>query len=261
MGSVNRSEEFVSWEVTGNYEDVIRAFFYTIDFFWKVDIEVQTNHGKVRFQSYQLPEYFTTFNGFCRQFDHPSIDLHQATEIHISALTHYQVFLADPSLFVHYMIHSESLKGDQLETWDNQHNYYSIELEEVHWNPDSGECMVYGTTESVYASFADCIASEHEEMLTPILGCMVPWLTRPNSSTICKGKIHVSPVNYTKFSQTIDELYRTKPYRTIKQSKNCLKPCDEVRATSARKSFKSVGYYPAIQEVSLHFPLTVKVTR
>ena len=221
------------------------------------------NNAPVQLSHKLLPQYFKAFNGFCRQLNHPSVDLKHAFEIRISDKADFQVFFADPSRSLHYMIHTESLKGDKIETWTNHHFYYSLGFEEVYWNKDSGECMNYGAAGSDYTSFEDCIASEQEEKLTPIIGCTVPWLTRPNSSSTCQGKVEISPANHAKFYQAIDKLYRTRSYRIVEQSKTCLKPCTEILATSVKKSFKYEQRYDShtLQDVSLHFPRTVKVTR
>ena len=261
MGSVNQSAEFVSWKMaeTQTYEELIQELFYSVEF----DGEVKTDNERFQLIHRHLPKYFKAFNGFCRQLNQSSVVNNQALEIRISDNSDFQVFFADPSRSLHYMIHTESLKGDKIETWPNHHLYYSLEFEEVYWNKNSGECMNYGATGSDYTSFADCIESEQEGVLTPILGCMVPWLARPNSSNTCKGKVEISSANHTKFYQAIDKLYRTRSYRIVDQSKTCLKPCTEILATSVKKSFKFEQSYDSqtFQDVSLHFPRTVKVTR
>ena len=57
MGSVNRTAEFISWEMASNqsYEDLIHELFYSVEF----DGEVKTdNNAPVQLSHKLLPQYF-----------------------------------------------------------------------------------------------------------------------------------------------------------------------------------------------------------
>ena len=90
------------------------------------------------------------------------------------------------------MLNMDPMQGDAIEpdiTTKSQ-KYYSIELEEIHWLKESGECMYYGVEEQ-FDSFADCVANEYEKIFKPTLGCTIPWHSAPG----CTIPWHSAPKN------------------------------------------------------------------
>ena len=72
-------------------------------------------------------------------------------------MLYFQVLNADPEKSLYYMFHPDTLQGDIIETWYSSSKFYSIEIEEINWNEDSGECTNYGEGK-LFESYADCIA-------------------------------------------------------------------------------------------------------
>ena len=264
LGFVDGSEDFVSWEGGKNltYGNVLKEIFFTI--LGDMDISSESDESRNR-RADALEEHFKAFNGFCRKLDNELLDIKKSFRITFSYMSGFQVFIADPGKSLHYMIHPDTLQGDNILSWIGNRRFYSIEIEEIIWNEESGECTNYGTGKK-FDSYADCIANEHEKFLKPILGCMVPWLVAPDHPGICKGRVNLTKENHQKYFKTIDEIYRTRAFRIMEQSKACLKPCTEILVKSTMKSFRKASNYKvpadiAIDEISLHIQKTVKVTK
>ena len=97
-----------------------------------------------------------------------------------------------------------------------------------------------------------------------MLDCIVPWLVARDHPGTCKGRVKLTKDNYLKYYETIDEIFRTRAFRIMEESKACLKPCTEILVKSKLKcNRKETNPYDGflIQEISLHLQKTVKVTK
>ena len=260
-GFVNRSTGFVSWEGVQNltYNEVLKELFIPI----LGDLELAGDLDEERATGDELPEIFTAFNGRCRKIITKNIEPSQVFKVDLMYGWPFDVFVADPGRSLHYMIHPDSLLGEKIETWNQAQKYYSLEIEKHIWDEDSGECMSYGAGKP-FKSYADCIAKEQEKVFMPLLGCMVPWLAGPEHPNICKGRVLLAMEHLPHYRQAIDDIYRTRAFRIMEESKACPQPCSQLQARAALKSVRYGTLEVAIasaMEISLHIKKTVKVTR
>ena len=148
--------------------------------------------------------------------------------------------------------------GGSLENKEG-HNFYLVDFEEIHWLEESGECTNYGE-EAAFKTFADCVATEQEQIFKPILGCQVPWLAAPGHSNICKGRIPLTKENYTLHLHMVNSLMEnTREMRIVDQFKTCLKPCQELRSRFTLKHSKRQE--DRFRRTVLSFQKRVKVTK
>ena len=140
----------------------------------------------------------------------------------------------------------------------NDHTYYALQLEEIHWNREVAECTDYGVGET-FETYADCIENEHDKIFRPLLGCKIPWLSASGQSGICKGAIPISGENYTNFDEEIVKIYNHKLYKISGKFSACPKPCIEVRIQCQKTYIEiSYSYYSFMY---IYFENSVKVTK
>ena len=198
---------------------------------------------------------FKVLNEFCKKLD--IIAERLAEVVHFLALSgEFDVFANDPGTSLHYIINTESFTGDKIET-ESKDAYYSLQLEEIHWNRDVGGCRDYGVGES-FETYADCIENELDKIFRPLLGCKVPWLSAPGQSDLCEGVIPISEENYTNFEEEIVKIYNHKILKKSRKFSACPKPCIEVRILCQKTNIEN-NYYDD-SNMYIYFENSVKVT-
>ena len=240
VGRIKNGYDFVTWEGKNNitYENFTRQLFFDI-----------------------ADNIFFAFDGFCEKIGINSSKISHSkpfyTYIVQSGNLNSKISIGDTGRTPYYMINSEALKGDSIEVEAGFDLYYSLELEEIHWNEESGDCTNYGE-DAAFDTFADCVANEHDSIFRPILGCMVPWLSGPEDPTICKGRVKISAYNLTLlFDEVLALKEKVRLGNMISHTNTCLKPCLELRAFSTLKKRVEEEYYVTF----ITFPKTVKVTK
>ena len=199
-------------------------------------------------------EYFTIFNGVCKQLKLNATDISEMFTLNILSFDQeLHVLIADPGSFPYFMINP--VNGDIIDTNRELLHYYVIDIEEIQRMPDSGECIMYGEG-AKFKTYADCVANEHEQTFKPILGCLPPWLAAPDSQGRCRGKVPISKGSYAQSKKIIQQLSEEQIYNTMPQSQSCKKPCKEIKVNSNRVRTE-VSYYG--QEIAIQFIRTVKV--
>ena len=258
-GSINKTLNYVSWEGAENltYENVSRQLFFTVGDEMGV---LSDTYAEGWTLAGSLPEVFKAFTGFCRKLQTPKIDLRKTFTIKIYSRNSFQVIVTNPERSLHYMFDPTTLRGDHIQTYLTHQSYYSIELEEVFWNEESGECINYGVGKP-FLSYADCIANEQEKVFKPLLGCMVPWLVGVNHSSNCKGRIPLGPERQSKYYRAIKDIYRTRYFKIIEESQSCLKTCAEIQAKSTMTKQKDIKLDDHYLSVVIHIKKSVKVTK
>ena len=257
-GSINKALNYVSWEGAENltYENVSRQLFFTIG----DEMGVFSDSYKEGWTlAGNLPEVFKAFTGFCRKLQTSKIDLRKTFRIKMYSRNSFQVIVTNPERSLHYMFDPTTLQGDQIQSYLTHKSYYSIELEEILWNEESGECSNYGVGKP-FLSYADCIANEQEKVLKPLLGCMVPWLVGVNHSNNCKGRIQLGPEKQSQYHKAIRNIYRTRYFKIIEESQSCLKTCAEIQAKSTMTKQKDIKLDDYLAVV-IHIKKSVKVTK
>ena len=98
-----------------------------------------------------------------------------------------------------------------------------------------------------------------------ITGCpCAEFRPRDDHPNICKGRVLLAMEHLPHYRQAIDDIYRTRAFRIMEESKACPQPCSQLQARAALKSVRYGTLEVAIasaMEISLHIKKTVKVTR
>ena len=197
FGQVSNTSGFVSWEGNGTqtYEKVVEQLFYSMTSYdtWMVNGDLMN-----------LTQHFTVFSGFCHKLE---IQIPEAGAVTAFIGTFYgnpfQILLSDPEMQLYYAIYSGTLQGQHIETKGDKSLYYSLDLEEINWMDDMGECKSYGDGQT-FQTYADCVASEQDKVFRPLLGCGIPWLTAPQDQGKNLKKLAYNKyltIVFTKFSQ------------------------------------------------------------
>ena len=148
--------------------------------------------------------------------------------------------------------------GDRLETETNKVKLYQIDLEEINWLQQSGECTNYGGGEA-FKTYGECVAASQHQSLGPLLNCVVPWMAGPElTGNLCKGKIYLSKKNFTTVRKMFEYVLSGQRYKVFDYSNKCPKPCKELHVTATMTG--KVGSSPGYQGICLFFKSNAKVT-
>ena len=202
------------------------------------------------------------FNGFCSKYVINRTNIPESGMM-IPSISYrnnkidFQIFISDSGQMPYYKINPKTLVGEKIEIKYEEERRYFIEFEEVHWPENLGICTAYGE-KGKFKSYADCVAAEHKEMFNPILGCSVPWLSAPGDPESCREPIpHGLRMTHT-VNGVINEILMSS---IMSQSKTCLKPCLELRATSDIMSTGPLDEGNGYGKLVLNLKKGVKVTR
>ena len=206
---------------------------------------------------------FHALNGFCLKVQMNTSNIPESSlfsAFTFSSTKH--IYIADTDSSPYYMLDIDSMQGDPIEPdiTAKFEKYYSIELEEVHWLKESGECMDYGDEER-FESFADCVANEHEKIFKPTLGCTIPWLSAPQDEKICNTKLNGTGKYYgSKKDLLRDHVDRIIKTDILEHTNACLKPCLQLRSYSKLKHTNTANFFN-YNRLELVFKKTVRVTK
>ena len=202
-----------------------------------------------------MKDHFTVFNGFCKHLDLSEL----LVTLHINFLfaREFQVLIADPGSSPYFMINPETLNGDIIEVNKASHRVYVVDVEEIQWMPDSGECMIYGE-EAAFKTYADCVENEQGKTFKPVLGCLPPWLAAPENKDMCKGKVLITKDNLYETKNIINHIKKDQDFNTMPRYKACKKPCTEIIVNSKLIKSQELSIE---QGIDLQFKRTVKVRK
>ena len=241
-----------------DYYDITWVGHYNGSSFAEISEELFTLHSDlVGIYGINYTTSFTIFNGFCKKLD---ITAERLTEVvqFSGYLGDSEVLVNDPGTALHYIINTESFTGDKIEP-EYGHTYYALQLEEIHWNREVGECMDYGVGET-FETYADCIENEHDKTFHPLLGCEIPWLSAPGQFGMCEGFIPmISSENYKNFEEEIVKIYNHRLYKISGKFRACPKPCIEVRIQCQKTYIESS--YLDYSYMYVYFESSTKVTK
>ena len=181
FGQISNTTGFVSWEGNGTqtYEKVVEELFYSMTSYdtWMVNGDFMN-----------LTQHFTAFSGFCHKLEIP---IPEAGTVSANIGTydgnHFQIIVSDPEMPLYYAIYTGAQQGQHIKTKRDKSLYYSLDLEEINWMDDMGECTSYGDGQT-FKTYADCVASENDKVFRPLLGCRIPWLSAPQD----QGKVAIA---------------------------------------------------------------------
>ena len=170
----------------------------------------------------------------------------------------YTVTVTDPAAATHFRLSDHLMTGDKIE---NKKGFtskvivsYRVQLKETSIETGDGSCNEYPNEK--HKSYADCVDDELEKKILPILGCMVPWISRKNQ---CAGLIPRLPIHKNLYAWLEAIILPTKAGQAY-QSDTCPRPCTILSAHSIylRSFAKSTTQKDKIQ---LFFDDEIKVER
>ena len=100
----------------------------------------------------------------------------------------YVVFVSDPAATLPYLLPNPLTTGESMKIGIHPNSvtkrteYYSVELTERQVKSGDKSCINY-PDQAGHASYADCVEDENQRRILPVLGCMVPWMSRKNQCT------------------------------------------------------------------------------
>ena len=204
---------------------------------------------------------FHALNGFCLKLQLNTSNIPKSTLFSAHTFSPPKhIYIVDTDSSLYYILNMDPMQGDAIEpdiTTKSQ-KYYYIELKEIHWLKESGECMYYGAEEQ-FDSFADCVAYEYEKIFKPTLGCAIPWHSAPKNEKNCNTKLNGSGTHYGSKKDLIrDNVERIIKTDILEHTNACLKPCLQLKSYSKLKHTYKANYYNRLELV---FKKTVRVTK
>ena len=133
---------------------------------------------------------FLLRNGVCKVFlGNPD----PFVRINIEERLDYTVTVTDPAAAPQFRMSDHLMSGDTIQIKTDSTSkvivVYRIQLKETSIETGDSSCIEYPNEE--HASYADCVDDELEKRILPVLGCMVPWISRKNQ---CDGLIPRLPI-------------------------------------------------------------------
>ena len=183
----------LSW--TGNHENM--TFDETINYMYKPELdnfEFLATKGNI---SHRL----VFPHGLCKVYEGEPIRYFEIKFRSLEKHSEYFVIVTDPAAANLFQMPSSLMTGDKTTikvSSAKKYIDYSIQLEESTIDLDDGSCVQYPNQK--HASYSDCVDDELRGKILPILGCMVPWMTRKDH---CSDRFQQLP----KHEALIDWLY------------------------------------------------------
>ena len=246
-GIVNNASDSLSWEGTNGmpYDEIIKELYPASDNVYSINLR----------PSPYLPWHFKPFEGFCREVKTNLTSTQNQNLLQIISKEEFQVYISDPNKFLFFSLVSDLFVGDSILTEKIMMRLYTIDIEEIQWMKDVGECYNYGTDET----YADCVANFQGNQFSPLLNCTIPWMTGSNKTRMCRGKIQTSKEVFGKAVEKFNSALITEHFKTFDYSKVCPKPCNELRFTSKFKNMYS-SILPEFHGIGMLFKTSVKET-
>ena len=175
-----------------------------------------------------------------------------------SEQTEYFIFLSDSATSLPFQLPYSLLTGDRIKivlhpnSTVKKYVHYNIQLKETNVRTGDESCWEYPT--QIYESYADCVGAEMKEKILPVLGCMIPWISK---SDRCVGPIHRMQ-GHESLVQWIYTIIRDAFGGIQYQSESCLLPCS-VLSLHATYLQSGSGDFEDFDSVDLFFSKSVKV--
>ena len=159
------------------------------------------------------PKVFLTSNGMYK------------ISLYLNGTGDYMVSVLDPEAAPRYQLPFHQMAGitpsiylrpDQI-----IRKYYSIQLTYHRNQASDGSCMNYPDQHG-HESFADCIEAENRKKTLPVLGCMLPWMSKLNH---CSGFQAITPGSQA-LMELLSSAYEHAKLGLLKKDSSCPPPCD-----------------------------------
>ena len=169
--------------------------------------------------------------GLCKVFEgYPQKFFEHAIEIHGNGKDKeiYHVFITDSMATPKYLLPKYLSEGEHIymetEPMLEKEADYNIKLKETTVASGDESCSIYPT--EIHAGYAECIQEENEEMVMPLLGCMVPWLSDKNP---CQGQLVKLP-RHDELLKILKKIHQVGWAGYQYDSDSCLPPCTTLTA-------------------------------
>ena len=153
-------------------------------------------------------------------------------------ISEYSFYLSDPVATDLFQLPYSLSTGDKIRIETNpnpkikKYVDYHIQLKEKSIETDKGSCIDYAS--SKYKSYANCVNIGLREKILPVLGCMVPWISRDEH---CTGIVQRRP-KQEKIVQWLRSLPQQSWGESQYKAKACPFPCT---AMFSHATFKHTG--------------------
>ena len=181
MGNTSRND-ILTWTGLGGNMTINE----TINYLYESDLEnikfISTN--ATSFNIFLLPL------GQCKVIEHHLKRLFIVDFLSNSEDTKYDLFVVDPITFTNFVLPYSQMSGNNINIDVSPkittYKDFSIKLKKK--RVLTGSCMEYPTDN--FNTYADCTEDENERKIMPILGCMIPWMSKKHQ---CLGHIKRPP--------------------------------------------------------------------
>ena len=206
-------------------------------------------------------DYFTFPQGHCKNVKlnitgYGKIDPLRIT-IKNESTASFEVFITDQTKHLIFKIDETSISGDKIDFDIEQDikksKFYEVKITEYNSYPT--HCKEY---EHFY-EYARCITDTDESEITPVLGCLPPWMARledlnPNLHCMTPRRVNQRQYEALEFLKNVDYVRAGLDYT----SSACPNPCREVTIDS--KFYRE--FRPTIKNrIYIYFYPMVEVTR
>ena len=177
--------------------------------------------------------------------------------IYIGERSDYTVTVTDPAAAVNFRLADHMMTGDIIMVKTDLASKvvvnYLIQLTETSIETGDGSCTDYPNEQ--YETYADCVEKELENKILPVLGCMVPWISR---NKMCSGLIPKLQMH----NDLTDMLYSFIISSLTGQAHhydNCRPPCKKLSAHS--KYLSTRVSQSSNDRIYINFDENIKVER
>ena len=146
------------------------------------DIEFDVTDGNIS-KRFLIP------HGLCKVYEGKAPKIYLQINLRsVKDLFIYHFYVSDPAMVNSFQLPYSLLTGEKIwfETMPNstlkKYVEYNIQLKETTVRTKDGSCSNYPYHN--HASYYNCVGDEMRENILPVLGCMVPWISKKGRS-IC----------------------------------------------------------------------------
>ena len=179
-------------------------------------------------------------------------------KIQIEERSDYTVTITDPAANTNFRVSDHLMTGDTILVKTDFTTRigvdYRIQLKERSIKTGDGSCIEYPNEK--HNSYADCVDDELEKKIQPVLGCMVPWISRKNQ---CAGLIPRLPIHKDLIA-FLGTIYVPSWAGQAHTSDTCPPPCTTLSAHSSYLRTFARSTLPK-DKIFLYFDENIKVER
>ena len=241
-----QESSFISW--TGPYGNM--TFNETLDALFNPGLEDVYFDKNIE----AIKNKFLLPHGVCKFFEGTP---GKSIAIDIAERSDYTVTVTDPAAAVHFRLADHMMTGDIIKVQTDLTKQvivnYLIQLTETSIETGDGSCIEYPNKH--YKTFADCVDDELKDIISPVLGCMVPWISK---SDMCYGLIQKLP----KHDYILEKLFSiilSSWTGQAHQSDTCVPQCKRMSANS--KYLSTRASFISKDRIYLNFDENIKVKR